>query len=166
MSDAGLLNRNLQLSMLRKMEVAYPHTVNSFSEDRTRGISRECLANILYLEEHALCEANVSQAMDGSYLWGSAKITAKGLDFLADDGGLGAILNVVTVKLHAATIRDLIEAKIDAGPGTPEEKATIKTYLKRLSGAALQAVARDLMKRGLDHLPDAVGWLHTFGSHV
>ncbi|EIR5426104.1 hypothetical protein LW795_005216, partial [Salmonella enterica] len=34
-------------------------------------------------------------------------ITHKGIDFIRDDGGLGAILNVQTVKFHDSTITAL-----------------------------------------------------------
>lgn len=164
MPDVGPVNRELQLAMLRTMAAAYPNLIYALTEGEE--LDDEGVANLVYLQEHALCEAKVTFLMDGDWVFAGAKITAKGLDFLTNDGGLGAILNVVTVKLHADTIRDLIEARIDASPATPEEKAKVKSHLKRLSGAALQAIARDLMKRGLDHLPDAIQWFHTFGSHV
>ena len=163
MPDAGPLNRELQLAMLRAMAAAYPREIISFGHDRTRGISDDALATVLYLQEHALCEANVRQSVDGHFSWGGAKITAKGLDFLADDGGLTAILGVVTVKLHADTVRELIEAKVDAGPGTPEEKVKAKSFLRRMSEEGLQMLTRDLMRRGLDHVPDVPGWLSGLG---
>ena len=89
----------------------------------------------------------------------AASITAAGLDFLADDGGLSAILGVVTVKLHADTIRDLIGAKIDAAAIPAEQKSALKQRLAGLSGKALEAATADLVRTGLDHLPDAAHWL-------
>ena len=79
--------------------------------------------------------------------------------FLRRDGGLSAILGVVTVKLHADTVRDLIAAKIHVAPIPAEEKSTLKTRLAGLSEAGLRAAASDLVKQGLDHLPDAIHWL-------
>ena len=46
-----------------------------------------------------------------------------GIDFLTDDGGLSAILGVVTVKLHSDTIQALIAAKIDQAEISDSEKA-------------------------------------------
>ena len=40
-------------------------------------------------------------------------ITAKGLDFLEDDGGLSAILGAITVKLDPDDLRALIAARIE-----------------------------------------------------
>ena len=85
-----------------------------------------------------------------------------GLDFLADDGGLSAILGVVTVKLHADTIRDLISAKIEEAAIPPEHKSALKKGLASLSEKALGAATTDLVRTGLDHLPDAAHWLRQF----
>jgi hypothetical protein len=76
------------------------------------------------------------------------------LDFLADDGGLSAILGVVTVRLDATTIRDLIAAKVDAAAIPIEEKSVLKRNLAALSETALKGATTDLVKAGLDHLPD------------
>ena len=160
MAEAGPLDRELQRALLLEMQSVYPSVILDFEsgEDREAAL----IANLAYLDGHGLCSAKLMHTSGGIYMDG-AVITARGLDFLADDGGLSAILGVVTVKLHADTIRDLIEAKIDASAATPEQKKGLKAHLKRLSAAALQAAAKDLMTKGLDHLPDAIGWLHTLG---
>ncbi len=41
-----------------------------------------------------------------------ARITAKSIDLLEDDGGVSAILGVVTAKLHEDTIRNLVLAEV------------------------------------------------------
>ncbi len=76
---------------------------------------------------------------DGFIQLGAASITAAGLDFLADDGGLSAILGVVTVKVHADTIRDLIAAKIDTADLPVEKKSALKKQLAALPETALRA---------------------------
>jgi hypothetical protein len=62
----------------------------------------------------------------------TAKITARGLDFLEDDGGLGAILNVVTIRLEADTLRQLLETKINASDMPEADKQTLLAKLKIL----------------------------------
>jgi hypothetical protein len=99
-----------------------------------------------------------------SYI-GGTKITARGLDFLADDGGLSAIFGVVTVKLHADTIRDLIATKIEALPVPAAEKSALRKHLAELSEVALRAATTDLVKAGLDYLPNAVHWLQNLGGY-
>lgn len=160
MSDSGRLNRKTQLELLQDMEKVYPRPATRFGGRR---MDDACLPDLSYLEELGLCVVDAKHDLGGGCSLYHAKITVKGLDFLTNDGGLSAILNVVTVKLHADTIRELIEAKVDASRATPEEKASLKVHLRRLSGAALQAAAKDLMKRGLDHVPDAIQWLQTHG---
>ncbi len=113
----------------------------------------------MYLEEHGLCRSGVQVGVDGHIMLGASSITAAGLDFLADDGGLSAILGVVTVRLHADTIRDLISAKIDAAAISVEEKSKLKKGLETLAEAALKSATTDLLRGGLDHLPDVAHWL-------
>lgn len=89
--------------------------------------------NIKYLEDHELLKISELEVKKGEYIhdyllnmqyehknypfYGSRhylKITHKGIDFLEQNGSFSEILDVVTVKLHTDTIRDLIDAKIDA----------------------------------------------------
>ena len=60
------------------------------------------------------------EKLGGKITWGGARITAKGIDFLEDDGGLSAILGVVTVKLHADTLREMLAKKIDASSASSD----------------------------------------------
>ncbi|HLW92549.1 MAG TPA: hypothetical protein VKS78_14790 [Roseiarcus sp.] len=119
-------------------------------------------ANLMYLQDHGLCEPLVSQGLDGHFAWGGAKITARGLDFLEDDGGLSAVLGIVTVKLHADTVRELLAAKIDVSPLSPSEKSTLKKALRGLSDTALRSATTDLIHSGLQHIPNIAEWLRTF----
>jgi hypothetical protein len=66
---------------------------------------------------------------------------------------------LVTVRLHADTIRDLIAAKIDAAAIPVEEKSKLKKALASLSETALKSATTDLVRTGLDHLPNAAHWL-------
>lgn len=100
--------------------------------------------------------------MDGS--WGSvgAKITARGLDFLADDGGLTAILGTVTVKLHDDTIRELIAVRIEQSDLHPEEKAGLLTQLKALRGESVKHLTMKLLDAGLENAPKALPVIQKF----
>jgi len=152
-----MLSRERQKELLLQMEKVYPaHTYFSVdSAEEGQGLA----STLKYLEEHGLCVADVQIGADRSIQVGASSITARGLDFLADDGGLSAILGVVTVKLHADTIRDLIAAKIEATEMPAEEKSALKRHLAALSETALKAATTDLVRTGLDHLPDAAHWL-------
>ena len=54
------------------------------------------------------------------------KITAKGVDFIRDDGGLSAILSVQTVKLHEDTLKELLSIAIQQAKLPEPEKESIK----------------------------------------
>jgi hypothetical protein len=152
-----MLSREKQRELLLQLQERYP--AHGYFHGETPEEAREIAENLVYLEQHRLCESGVQIGADGFIQLGAASITAAGLDFLSDDGGLSAILGVVTIKLHADTIRDLITAKIDAAPIPAEEKSRLKKGLASLSEKALGVAATDLVRSGLDHLPDAVHWL-------
>lgn len=97
--------------------------------------------------------------LDGFISFGSAKITKKGLDFIADDGGLSAILNIVTVKLHADTIRKMLSSKIATQDISHDQKMTLLQRVKGASEKALEAATTDLIQKGLHQIPDFVTWL-------
>lgn len=81
------------------------------------------LRELAYLEGHGLLRSEYQETM-GSFM--SARIapistvtlTSEGVDFLKQDGGLGAILNVVTVKFHG-DIMQLLAAYIATLEGVP-----------------------------------------------
>jgi hypothetical protein len=152
-----MLSSEKQREILLQLKEVHPahHSFRVASEEE----ARELAANLMYLEEHGLCKAGIQIGADESIMFGASSITGPGLDILADDGGLSAILGVVTVKLHADTIRDLIAAKIEATAMPAEKKSALKRQLAALPETALRDAISDLVRTGLDHLPDAVHWL-------
>jgi hypothetical protein len=59
--------------MLLEMQAAYPDSVRGFKSQNDK-LSDAGLANLLYLKEHGLCDAYLSQGVDGPWSWGGAKI--------------------------------------------------------------------------------------------
>jgi hypothetical protein len=115
------------------------------------------------------CRANYGRSLPlrsiGShYAVSESTINERGLDFLADDAGLTAILGVVTVRLHADTIRDLIKAKIAEAAASEEEKGLFKRQLATLPATALEAATSQLVGIGLANLPNTIGWLRTLAG--
>lgn len=151
-----LLDRTLQRRILERLAGGYP---NRLAAQAFKGWTPETLAiaaNLAYLEEHGLVSSDMRALMDGRAHFTHAKITAAGLDFLADDGGLSAILGVVTVKLHDDTIRQLLLAKVDASDAPSSVKDRLREAIKNLPAEGLKATTMDLLKAGLDQLPDAI----------
>lgn len=151
------IDRDLQRQLLEKMRDGYPRGVTF---DMTPEQHQTYAANLVYLAEHGLCVSGVVMTDDERLHFGPATITAAGLDFLTADGGLSAILGVVTVRLHADTIRDLIAAKIDAAKLAPAEKSALRRHLEALPETVLRAGATDLVQLGLTRIPDIATWLH------
>ena len=156
-----MLDRAVQRQILELLREHYPRSVTA-AHDLNLG-AQQAAANLKYLEEHGLCKSGMKLGEGVSIQFSQSTITAAGLDFLEDDGGLSAILGVVNVKLHADTIRDLIGAKIETSTMPAEEKSKLRKVLAGLSEASLRAMTTDLVKSGLDHLPNAAHWLRSLG---
>ena len=117
-----MLDRALQKHLLEQLAEAYPERRLDLLPDDDPD-EKHKIANLVYLEEHQLVEAGLDQGLDGHYSHYGAKITARGLDFLQDDGGLTAILGTVTVKLHEDTIRDLLKTKLENSRGESQRSS-------------------------------------------
>jgi hypothetical protein len=114
------IDRSFQRSLLLWMRDKYPSMAYEVPKSLDRN-DRRFYFNVFYLQERdGLCEALTQESLDGRISWGGAKITAKGVDFLENDGGLSAILGVVTVKLHADTLREMLAKKIEASSASSE----------------------------------------------
>lgn len=157
-----MIDRALQRQILELLREHYPRGAIPV-RDLELG-EEQAAANLRYLEEHGLCKSGVIIGADGHLQFGPSTITATGLDFLEDDGGLSAILGVVTVRLDADTIRSLIDAKIETSSMPAEEKSKLRKILANLSEAGLKAATTDLVKSGLEHLPDAVHLLRSLAG--
>ncbi|GFE94405.1 hypothetical protein [Acetobacter persici] len=161
------LDRKLQIELLEKMAAVYPAYLNVGKIPQNNGQHvRAVIANIYYLMEHGLCIAQEFDEIGSDVHLGPPKITAKGLDFLADDGGLDAILSVVTVRFDADTLKSLLANKIDETDASEEEKTFFKKQLEALPDAALKAGTSELVKLGLVSVPNIFHWLQTLAPHV
>ncbi|MDT3530257.1 hypothetical protein ROV86_19340 [Stenotrophomonas pavanii] len=108
-------------------------------------------ANVSYLEEHELITAAHHGAKWRGISVLSARLTHKGFDSIQDDGGLGAILGVVTVTLREDTLKAIIESKVVAS-GLPEpEKKRFLSQLRELPGEATKHLVLKLLDAGMDN---------------
>lgn len=154
------INRQTQLNLLTRLSDNYPKICD------VRRWSTEfdfCNENLSYLHEHGLCNARIENDIPskGPTVY-SAKITAKGLDFLADDGGLSAILGVVTIKLHDETIKDLIESKILQSDLPEPDKKRFLDRLRELPAETTKHLVMKLVDLGIDKAPTAIDTIGKF----
>jgi hypothetical protein len=94
---------------------------------------------------------------------GLPRITAKGMDFLADDGGVSAILGVVTVKPHEDMLKELIGVRIEESELSTPEKARLIDQLKSLPAEAIEHHSLELIDAGLANWPVA---LHAIEQYI
>lgn len=145
------LDRARQLEMLQALADVYPrYTVNLGAGEP----DYEDLANLWYLKEQGLVEGAIEMSLSQSFLFEGAKITAKGIDFLADDGGISAILGTVTVKLHAETIKELLLARVAASTAPEEKKSWLKKQLETASNETIKKIVSAILDEGVKHVPD------------
>lgn len=143
------LDRELQLEILNSLAAEYPSWLTSESP------SAEFEANCWYLFEHGLVELGLTTKKD-RHTTKRCKITAAGMDFMADDGGLGSILGVVEVRLHADTVIALIGSRIDDSDLPSEQKGAIKSRLSDLPKHALHHLTSRLIDLALDQGPASI----------
>lgn len=157
------LDREFQLQLLERLANYYPHShVGRWQElHENEGTVK---ANLIYLMEHGLIEsdAKVEKCFGGGFAYGSSKITKKGMDFIAEDGGLSAILGVQIIKLHDDTVRELIIQRIMADDSDPAHKRKLLDALRELPGESIKHLTMKLLDLGLDKGPDAMRWLSTY----
>lgn len=153
------INRALQKELLEHLRDVYPR---ESSKVVSIGDPAEVLGNLYYLRELGLVKLAASDFMDGTKKVHHATITAQGIDFLEDDGGTSAILGTVTVKLHADTLRQLIEAKVQASDIAEEEKSGILKALREAPGETTKQLITKLVDLGLENAPKAIPLIQTW----
>lgn len=116
--------------------------------------SREQLwKEVNYLKEQGLLTLDSSCSHNPGIegVIGFIKATAKGIDFIQDDGGLSAILNVQTIKFHRDTVV-VLEDLIALSGMNDAEKEKAKSKLSELTTESLKAVVQAAATAGLSAL--------------
>lgn len=157
-----LLDRQLQLRILNGLSTLYPEGTYTLADvvGDPQPDERTLKANAQYLAAHELMESGYQRSgtnSDNSFIEiHEHVITHKGLDFLQDDGGLSAILDVLTVRLHDETVKALIAERITGSDLPPEEKKRWIDALQELPGETTKHLVLKLVDLGLDQAPDAI----------
>lgn len=159
-----VIDRLLQNQILQIASTCYPKAVDTdLYEIFNDPDEKKIVANLSYLAQHKLIESNpISESVDGIFSYAIIRITHRGLDFLADDGGLTAILDVVTVKFEADTLKAILENKINQSDLTPEDKQSMIDSLRELPADAIKHLTTKLLDEGLENLPSAILLIGTY----
>lgn len=146
-------DRELQREILKCCIASYPaHTTwNSFDPEIIQIDDVKLSANIIYLAEHGLLTIREQRSDDPYSFLDNMRATCKGVDFMQNDGGLSAILNVQTIKLHREAVV-VLEDLITISNMNDEQKEKAKSTLGELSTEALKTVVQAATTAGLSAL--------------
>jgi len=153
------IDRTLQLQILKLLADTYPQTAPL---DQIDVDEKSLLANLYYLYEHKLILGTFTETLDGHAEFIAPQITAAGMDFLADDGGLSAILGVVTIKLHEESIRQLLIERVGRADLPEEERSSLLRVIRNLPRQALGKVTEKLLEQGADQILAEAPRLYTW----
>lgn len=162
------LDRILQREVLAKLCDTYPDDFDGPELFRafTHIEPGTFYANLIYLNQHGLIDLSAGQYYDGERYVISASATNQGMDFMADDGGLSAILGVVTIKLHDDTIKLLIESKILQSNLPEPDKKRFLDQLRELPAETTKHLVLKLVDLGLEKGPEAIATIGRLLSRV
>jgi hypothetical protein len=154
-----ILDRELQLELLSKIAECYPFAWTDFEKKPDSEDYLKTAINLNYLKGHGLLSEDATSVRPstsgsggGVILISKPKITEKGLDFLKDDGGLSAILGVVTVRFEADTIRTILQLKVDQSDLSPADKQKLSDVLQELPAESIKHLTTKIVDTGWDGL--------------
>lgn len=143
------LNRKLQHNILTALEEKYPDSILVQAlPDFTPG--RPYMANLFYLQEHGLIQGGDIREPGQCRSMVDAQITAEGMDFLKNDGGIPAIRGEGTIALE---IRQVLKLLIDRAAADAENEVSIQKradQLRHMGPTSLRELVYHLLETGDD----------------
>lgn len=158
------LDRNLHRRILEAAYEAYPN--ETFLADAGGEETLNYYANLLYLEEHGLIDSGLLKTPGGAIPRSGFKAKYRGVDFIADDGGLSAILGVVTIRFHEDTIKQLLIDRVEASKEPTSVKSSLIKQLKDLPAEGLKTLTTKALEAAMTDLPNAMHQLGTWLGHL
>ena len=152
-----MFDRALQRRLLEELAEHYPTPIHPKCIPDANELAR----NLRYLEEHGLVAQSMTQIGPHPISRGTC-ITAHGLDFLADDGGLSAVLGVVTIKFHEDTLRQMMEMRIEQSDLPAAEKRRWTDALRELPAESIKHLSTKLMDAAFEKAPAGLALLATY----
>lgn len=154
------LDRHAQRRILLRLADVYPE--DQVAEFLYHDVEPYKLAaNISYLQEHGLIEATFYGPKEVGNAVQRARLTHKGMDFLEDDGGLSSILDVVTVRIHEDSIKELIAAQISASDLAQPDKQRYLDQLRELPAETTKHLVLKMVDAGLANWQKALPLLQS-----
>lgn len=156
-------DRTLMLEILEHAAESYPDPFDLDAFNSERGKAKVA-STMAYLEEHGLAKGLARQRLADDTSYAEATITAAGMDYISDDGGLTSELGTVTVRIEAETIRTIIMAHAEKTEGSRHQKNRLRQQLEALPEEGLRHLTKQLIDAGLKATPQTIQWLQTLIS--
>lgn len=148
------LDRDLEKKILETAFKAYPRPISFSDICGSSEREDEFMAEVKYLSEHRLIKVDIKANLNSYMVIASPiYITKDGIDFLQNDGGLSAILGVVTIKIHDDTIKKLVSEKILASDLPQPQKQKFLDQLRSLPAESTKHLVMKLVDAGLENTP-------------
>ncbi len=157
-----LINVGFIHEVLTRLGESYPDSVG-LAELQGRWENRVLRVNLRYMEQHGLIVRRV-EATNGLDDEGTTfiEMTQGGVDFVLKDGGLSALLNVKTVRLHQDTVRALLVRAVETSEDDGGVKEKLLEQLKSLPAQAIETTANTVLEAMLHRMgPLAIQLLRT-----
>lgn len=115
------------------------------------------VANLYYLMQHNLVEKKSitisnAQGTGFSLIVNLPTINQNGMDFLANDGGLSAILSTVTIRIDAEQFRQMLLTRVDESNLSPDQKNQITSALQELPSESIKHLSTKFVDAGWNNL--------------
>ena len=151
-------DRPKQKILLEDLLASYPSSMKTGHLNATslEMDEAELVRNLVYLKEHGLVDITSHVPVSGNVKVAAVKITAKGIDFLQDDGGLGAILSVQTIRFEDKELRDALIKIVEGSTSDTTLKSSLLTTIKQLPSEALKQVFSAMVGQGILMAPEAL----------
>jgi hypothetical protein len=116
------LDRDLQGKILTRLAQDYPKAIAKLTEEPFAQ-HPEFFANMAYLGDHGLIQFSYDTHTNEIH---RANITAEGMDFITEDGGLTAIKRTITVRPDVGSFLALLEKHAESLP-EPDKTSFLKS---------------------------------------
>jgi hypothetical protein len=155
------LDREYQLRILQAAADVYPQQLLVHGELLGRS-GAEIEINCAYLEEHKFVELSWVGSPNSGRVVVSVAATAAGIDYLKNDGGVKAILNVLTVRLETDTVKEIFIERARSANGDRTAKDPLVEQIKMLSAERLKEMTKTALSAGLTSLPNSLSLVETW----
>lgn len=153
------IDRAFQREILWKLYDVFPHRYSFPEYDRNTPEYEKLLINLYYLQQHGLIDeksviVTKSNTEDGktTLISNFVEINHRGIDFLLEDGGLSAILGVVTIKFEEQQLREILEQQIRQSDLPEQKKSDLLQHIQNVGIDVLKDIFKQFIKDGLKNI--------------